>query len=85
MLKDRDAGNRFQLKTTMRHVAVPWWIGQYDKNRPTENRQSYIHRGIFYSLQLQAVCSSDLIFLICFCGYAESCLDVRVLFCGSLP
>ncbi|XP_052696058.1 putative nuclease HARBI1 [Crassostrea angulata] len=46
---------------------------------PTENPQSYINRKGYYSLQLQAVCDSDMKFLNCFCGYAGSCHDARVL------
>lgn len=46
---------------------------------PTENPQSYINRKGYYSLQLQAVCDSDMKFLNCFWGYAGSCHDARVL------
>lgn len=46
---------------------------------PTDNPQSYINRKGYYSLQLQAVCDSDMKFLNCFCGYAGSCHDARVL------
>lgn len=46
---------------------------------PTENPQSYINRKGYYSLQLQAVCASDMKFFNCFCGYAGSCHDARVL------
>lgn len=46
---------------------------------PHEKPQSYVNRKKYHSLQLQAVCNSDMLFLDCFAGFPGSCHDARIL------
>lgn len=67
-----------------RRNGFPGIIGALDGTHieikaPSENQQSYINRKKYHSLQLQAVCNSEMLFTDCFAGYPGSCHDSRVL------
>ncbi|XP_060064932.1 putative nuclease HARBI1 [Ylistrum balloti] len=46
---------------------------------PQQHPQSYINRKNYHSIQLQAVCDSDMNFIHCFAGFPRKCHDARVL------
>ncbi|XP_033725148.1 putative nuclease HARBI1 [Pecten maximus] len=46
---------------------------------PQLHPQSYVNRKNFHSIQLQAVCNSDMMFTHCMAGFPGKCHDARVL------
>ncbi|KAL0841706.1 hypothetical protein ABMA28_013978 [Loxostege sticticalis] len=66
-----------------RHSAFPGVVGAIDGthikiNAPTKDAQSYINRKGTHSIQVQAVCTHDMLFTSVFAGYAGSVHDARV-------
>ena len=51
---------------------------------PKENRNDYINRKFFRSIQLHAVCDADLLCIDAFCGFPRKVHDARI-FCNSPP
>ncbi|KAH3699211.1 hypothetical protein DPMN_074166 [Dreissena polymorpha] len=47
--------------------------------KPTLHGNSYINRKGYASLQVQAVCTDDMLFIHIFTGYPGSCHDARIL------
>ncbi|XP_060083120.1 putative nuclease HARBI1 [Ylistrum balloti] len=51
---------------------------------PKHRPQAYVNRKNFHSLQLQAVCNTEMVFISCFAGFPGKTHDARVLACSDL-
>ena len=73
-----------KLKETFGTGGLPDVIGAIDGchipiKAPRENDSEYINRKCFHSLQLQAVCDGNLMFVDVYCGWPGSVHDATVL------